>query len=92
MQQLLIVIEDFVVVGLQELGRQHLVLGQQLLEGGEGIGGDVEGRDLDVLEEVVEVVGVKQDLGQRLVADTLAEHGAAVQGDLLLLVAGKEER
>ena len=56
------------------------------LEGGKGIGGDVEGGDLDVLEEVVEVVRVEEDLGQRLVARALPQHRPAVQRDLLLLV------
>ena len=62
------------------------------LESSEGIWGDVEGGDLDVLEEVVEVIGVEQDLGQGLVADALAEHVPAAQGNLLHLVPGKFKR
>ena len=56
------------------------------LERGEGIGGDVEGGDLYVLEEVVEVVRVQENLGEGLVAGALAKHRSAVERDLLLLV------
>jgi hypothetical protein len=35
------------------------------------------------------VLRVEEDLCQRLVADALPEHGAAVQRHLLLLVPGK---
>ena len=33
------------------------------------------------------MVTVEDDLGQGLVSDALSQHGAAVEGDLLLLVA-----
>ncbi len=61
--------------------------GEQLLEGGEGVGGDVEGGDLHVLEEVEEVLRVEDNLGQSLEADTLAQHCPTVQGNLLMLIA-----
>ena len=62
------------------------------LEGGEGIGGDVEGAHLHVGEEAGEVVRVEQHLGQRLVADTLPQHDATVQGHGGGLIAGGGER
>lgn len=56
------------------------------LEGGEGVGGDVEGRHLHVIEETVEMVRMKDDLGERLVADALPQHDATVQRYLGCLV------
>ena len=89
-QELLIVEKHLVIVLLQELCRQHLVSRQQLLEGGEGIGGDVEGADLDVLEEVVEVVAVEDDLGQGLVPDALLQHSSTVESNLLVFVSSAQ--
>jgi hypothetical protein len=63
------------------------VPGEELLEGGEGVGGDVEGGDLHVLEEVEEVLRVEDNLGESLEADTLAQHCPAVQGNLLMFIA-----
>ena len=82
--------KDLVKVGFKEVRGQHLVACQQLLERGESVRGDVEGADLHVLEEVVEVFGVENYLGEGLVADALPEHSAAVEGDLLVLVAAAE--
>ncbi len=59
------------------------------LECGESVGRDVEGGDLHVLEEVVEVFRVEHDLGQGLEAGALAQHRPAVQRDLLMLVPVK---
>lgn len=86
-EQALVAREDLVVVGLQELGAEHLVAREQLLERGEGVRGDVEGGHLHVAEEVEEVLRVQHDLSQRLVPRTLAQHGPAVERDLLVLVA-----
>lgn len=60
---------------------------QSHLEGGEGVGGNVERGHLHVVEEVVEVFGLEDDLGQQLVADALPQHDAAVQRHLRRLVA-----
>lgn len=60
---------------------------QSHLEGGEGVRGDVEGGHLHVVEEVMEVLGLEEDLGQHLVADALPQHDAAVQRHLWRLVA-----
>ncbi len=76
-----------IIIGFQEVRGQHLVPGEELLEGGEGVGGDVEGGDLHVLEEVEEVLRVEDNLGQSLEADTLAQHCPTVQGNLLMLIA-----
>lgn len=56
------------------------------LEGGEGIGGDVKGGHLHVVEEIVEMIWLEDDLGERLVADALPQHDAAVQRYLGCLV------
>jgi hypothetical protein len=76
-----------IIIGFQEVCGQHLVPGEELLEGGEGVGGDVEGGDLYVLEEVEEVLRVEDNLGQRLESDTLPQHCPTVQGNLLMLIA-----
>lgn len=60
--------------------------GKRHLERGEGVGRDVEGGDLDVFEKVVKIFRVQQDLSQRFVPCALAQHRAAVQRDLLVLV------
>lgn len=52
-----------------------------------GVGGNVERGHLYVAEEIEEFVRVQHDLGQRLVASALAQHCAAVQGDLLVFVS-----
>lgn len=77
-EQALVVREHLVVVGLQELGAEHLVAREQLLECGEGVRGDVERGHLHVAEEVEEVLRVQHDLGERLVPGALAQHRAAV--------------
>lgn len=59
---------------------------RRYLEGGEGVRGDVEGGHLHVVEEAVEVVRLEDDLGERLVADALPQHDAAVQRHLGRLV------
>lgn len=56
------------------------------LEGGEGIRGDVKGGHLHVVEEIVEMLRMEDDLGERLVADALPQHDAAVQRHLGRLV------
>lgn len=56
---------------------------------GEGIGGNVERGHFDVAEKVDKVVGVEHDLGEGLVAGAFPKHGAAVECDLVVLVAAK---
>lgn len=77
-EQLMIVVdEDFIVVGLQELSAQDFMSGQKVLranvkaeykereklthfECGEGIRCNVKGRHLNILEQLVEIFGIKQ--------------------------------
>jgi len=82
-------VPHLIIVSLQEVCGQHLVSGEQFLEGGEGVGGDIEGGHLHVLEEVEEVLGVEDNLGEGLEADALPQHCAAVQGNLLMFVTCK---
>lgn len=56
-------------------------------EGGEGVAGEVEGDELDVVEEGGEVWREQHGLGQGLPPQALAQHAAAVQGGGGVLVA-----
>lgn len=58
-------------------------------KGGEGIWGNIECGYFDIAEKVDKVVGVEHDLGEGLVAGALPKHGAAVERDLVMLVAAK---
>lgn len=51
---------------------------------------DVKCWHFNVLEKVEELLRVQHDLGQGLVAGALAQHRAAIEGDLLVLVAGDQ--
>ena len=62
------------------------------LAGGEGVGGDVEGGHLHVGEETVEILGVEDDLGERLVADALPQHDPTVQCYLGCIVPLSRQR
>ena len=66
------------------------MLGEQVLEGGEGVGRHVEVRRLDVREESVELLLLRRRQQQRrepLVPCALAQHDAVVEGELRRLVA-----
>ena len=43
-----------------------------------------------IFEEIVEMFWVENDLGEGLVSDALPQHGATVEGDLLVLVSPAE--
>lgn len=61
------------------------------LESSKGVGGNVERGDLDILEEVIKVLRVQQHLGQGLEAGAFPQHGATVQGNILLLISMKKK-
>ena len=60
--------------------------GGSYLKGWKGIWGDVKGRHLHVTEEVVEILRVEHDLGQRLVTTAFPEHHATVERNLLVFI------
>ena len=91
-EQTIVVAKHLGVVRLKEHRTQGLVYREDLLEGREGVGRDVERRHLDVIEQVVELVAVEHDLGERLVPGALAQHQTAVQRDLRLVVAVEQQR
>lgn len=65
---------------------------QQLLERRKRIGGNVESRQVDVLEELEEVLRLvrgQDDLGEGFVADALAQDQAAIERNLLVLIAAE---
>jgi hypothetical protein len=70
------------------------VLGEQVLERGEGVGRHVKVRRLDVREECVELRLVHRRQQQRcepLVPRALAQHDAVVEGELRRLVAPQQD-
>lgn len=63
------------------------MLGQDLLEGSESVGGNIEGAHLDIVKEEVELRRVEDDLGEGLVAQALAQDETAVESHFRVLVA-----
>jgi len=63
------------------------VLGQTILEGGKGVGGDIKGAHLHIVKEVVEDLVVEDDLGERLMPQALTEDHAGSQSNIRVLVA-----
>ena len=63
------------------------MLGENILEGRKGVGGDVKGVHLHIVEEVVEDVVVEDDLGERLMPQALTEDHAGSQSNIRVLVA-----
>lgn len=76
-QQGLVLSEKLVVMIIQKGGAKHFMSSQQILEGGKGVGGDVERGNFDVVEEFVKDRRFEDDPREGLVADALAQHHAA---------------
>ncbi|KAI3487715.1 hypothetical protein L1887_48321 [Cichorium endivia] len=84
--------KEAVVVGL-EVGSHHgLVARERLLEVAKGIARDAKRCCLDVVREGVEAVAVQQDLGERLVAQHLAQDHARVERHLGILVSAQRRK
>lgn len=56
----------------------------------ESVRRDIKRRDLDVSEEVVKIVWIDHNFGQRLVSRAFSQHCATVERDVLMLVATKQ--
>ena len=77
-----VVVENPVVVLLQELTGHYLVPREELPQGSEGVGSDVEDLELHVLEEEEEVVRVEDQPRERLVTQAFPKHQAVVKRNL----------
>ena len=74
------------VVRLKKLSTEYLVFRQEILEGREGIGGNVECGDLHVREKSIKLFRLQDYLGQGLVSHTLSKHRPTVQRNLLIFI------
>lgn len=62
------------------------------LERGKCIWCNIEGRHLNILEKVIEFLRIQHDLRERLIACTFAQHRAAVERNLLMLIARHQRK
>ena len=77
---------DLVVIGL-EVERDHrLVSSESLLKVGERVARDPKRRVLDVMRESVEFVHLDEHLGQRFVAEHIAEDHPRIERDIFVLI------
>lgn len=68
----------------------NLVREKSYLECGKCIWCNIKGWHLNVLEKVEELLGVQHDFRQSFIASALAQHCAAIEGDLLVLIASHQ--